>query len=75
MPRGLRDDGAGDADTFVDITDTVERKIDALRSHVSQMPDPDGVDARIRAWAEATARQAGFAPGALAEGFLRVDTQ
>ncbi len=66
---------AGDADTFVHITDTVERKIDALRSHVSQMPDPEGVDARIRAWAEATARQAGFAPGALAEGFVRVDTQ
>jgi LmbE family N-acetylglucosaminyl deacetylase len=65
---------AGDADTFVDITDTVDRKIDALRSHVSQMPDPEGIDARIRAWAEASARQAGFAAGAFAEGFLRVES-
>jgi LmbE family N-acetylglucosaminyl deacetylase len=65
---------AGDADTFVDITDTVERKLDALRSHVSQMPDPEGIDTRIRAWAEANARQAGLPPGTLAEGFLRVDT-
>jgi LmbE family N-acetylglucosaminyl deacetylase len=73
-PREVYLMSAGDADTFVDITDTLERKLDALRSHVSQMPDPDGIDTRIRAWAEANARQAGFPPGTLAEGFLRVDT-
>jgi LmbE family N-acetylglucosaminyl deacetylase len=65
---------AGDADTFVDITDTVDRKIEALRSHVSQMPDPEGIEVRIRAWAEASAQQGGFAAGAFAEGFLRVES-
>jgi LmbE family N-acetylglucosaminyl deacetylase len=65
---------AGGADTFVDITETIERKVDALRAHVSQMPDPDATGVRIRAWAEASAQQAGFAPGTLAEGFVRVET-
>jgi LmbE family N-acetylglucosaminyl deacetylase len=73
-PREVYLMSAGDADTFVDITHTVERKVDALRSHTSQMPDPEGIDARIRAWAEANARQAGFPQGSMAEGFLRVDT-
>src|SRR3954468_21794798 len=32
---------------FVDITDTFERKLEALRCHVSQMTDVDGLDERI----------------------------
>jgi LmbE family N-acetylglucosaminyl deacetylase len=35
---------------WVDVTATVERKIDALRCHVSQIPDPAGLAERIRAW-------------------------
>jgi LmbE family N-acetylglucosaminyl deacetylase len=66
---------APELDTFVDITDTVDRKIEALRSHASQMPDPEGMEARIRAWGEATAGRAGLPAGHLAEGFLRVGTQ
>jgi LmbE family N-acetylglucosaminyl deacetylase len=62
-------------DTFVDITDTVERKLDALRSHVSQHPDPARLDGLIRDWAAANARAAGLPDGVLAEAFLRVDTQ
>jgi LmbE family N-acetylglucosaminyl deacetylase len=62
------------SDVFVDITDTVDRKIEALLSHVSQMPDPAGTEARIRAWGAATAERAGLPPGRLAEGFLRVAT-
>src|SRR3954469_14698605 len=61
-------------DVFVDITDTFERKIEALRCHVSQHPDPEGLDARIRAWNAATAAQGGLPEGRLAESFLRVDT-
>jgi len=64
---------AAEPDVFVDITDAVERKIEALRCHVSQMPDPGGIEERIRSWAEAIAAAGGFAPGRLAEGFLRVD--
>ena len=62
------------ADTFVDITDTIDRKIDALRAHDSQHPDPAGLDERIRAWGAMTAQSAGFPEGRYAEGFLRIDT-
>jgi LmbE family N-acetylglucosaminyl deacetylase len=39
------------ADTWVDIGATLDRKIDALRAHASQIHDPDGLAARIRSWA------------------------
>jgi LmbE family N-acetylglucosaminyl deacetylase len=35
---------------WVDVTGTVDRKIAALRCHASQVADPDGLEARIRAW-------------------------
>jgi LmbE family N-acetylglucosaminyl deacetylase len=63
------------ADTFVDITDAVERKLDALRSHVSQHPDPARLDGIIREWGTNVAREAGLPEGRLAEGFLRIDTR
>jgi LmbE family N-acetylglucosaminyl deacetylase len=61
-------------DTFVDITGTVERKLEALRSHVSQHADPDALDRLIRDWAAANAKLVGLPDGILAEAFLRVDT-
>ncbi len=66
---------AGVSDVFVDITDTFERKMDALRCHVSQHPDPGGLDERIRAWNAANAALGGLPEGRLAESYLRVDTQ
>ena len=36
------------ADTWVDVSDTLERKVDALRAHASQIHDPDGLGERIR---------------------------
>ena len=36
----------------VDISSTIDRKIDALRAHVSQIKEPDKLDERIRAWAK-----------------------
>jgi LmbE family N-acetylglucosaminyl deacetylase len=65
---------ASDPDVFVDVTDTLERKVEALRCHVSQMPDPVGIEERVRTWAEAMTAAAGFPSGRLSEGFLRVDT-
>jgi LmbE family N-acetylglucosaminyl deacetylase len=65
---------AGVPDVFVDITDTFDRKMEALRCHVSQHPDPDGLDARIRAWNAANAALGGLPEGRLAESYLRVDT-
>jgi LmbE family N-acetylglucosaminyl deacetylase len=35
-------------DTWIDVTATVDRKIEALRSHASQLHDPEAVFARIR---------------------------
>src|SRR5689334_13734697 len=62
-------------DVFVDITDTFDRKIEALRCHVSQHPDPEGLDDRVRGWNALNAEQGGLPAGRLAETYLRVDTQ
>jgi LmbE family N-acetylglucosaminyl deacetylase len=65
---------APDPDCFVDITETIGRKLDALHSHVSQHQDPERLDGMIRAWGEMVGELGGFPAGRLAEGFLRVDT-
>ena len=39
------------ADTWVDVSATLERRIDALRAHASQIHDLDGLAGRIRKWA------------------------
>ncbi|HYN48444.1 MAG TPA: PIG-L deacetylase family protein [Candidatus Nanopelagicales bacterium] len=36
---------------WVDVAATLDRKVDALRCHASQVADPAGLEARIRAWA------------------------
>src|SRR3954471_11520265 len=36
------------ADTWIDVSDTIDRKVDALRAHASQITDPDGLAERIR---------------------------
>ena len=66
--------GTSSPDVFIDITDHVDRKLDALRAHVSQHPDPDSLDAMIRGWGEMIAELAGYEKGRLAEGFQRVVT-
>jgi LmbE family N-acetylglucosaminyl deacetylase len=62
-------------DTFVDITEQVDRKLDALRRHESQHRDPAGLDPLIREWAAANAAEGGLPEGRLAEAFLRLDTR
>ncbi len=62
-------------DVFVDITDTVERKLDVLRSHASQMQDPSNLDGMIKDWTRGLAQLGGLPDGRFAEAFLRVDTQ
>ncbi len=39
------------ADAWVDVSGTLQRKLDALAEHRSQITDPDGLAERIRAWA------------------------
>ena len=65
---------AGTPNRFVDVTDTFDRKIDALRSHASQHSDWDPIAEMIRGWLTATAKLAGFPDGRLAEGFYGLDT-
>ena len=65
---------ASNPDRFVDTTDMLERKLEALRSHVSQHPDPAMLDDLIRNWGEMVAQLAGYPQGHLAEGYLVVNT-
>ena len=54
---------------YVDITDTLPRKLAALRCHISQLPDPDGLEERLRGWLSRSAAQGGLPEGRLAEAF------
>jgi hypothetical protein len=52
----------------VDVTATLQRKLDALRAHPSQIRHPDRLEPRIRDWA----REEGQAIGVEAAEALRV---
>jgi LmbE family N-acetylglucosaminyl deacetylase len=60
---------------FVDVTDKLDRKVAALRAHVSQTAHMDDIEGLLRAWMGGQAYQAGFAPGRLAEAYHVIDTQ
>jgi LmbE family N-acetylglucosaminyl deacetylase len=63
------------SDTYVDVTATFDKKVAALRAHVSQETDRDGQLAdRLRGWLTVNAKQAGWADGLLAESFFRLET-
>jgi LmbE family N-acetylglucosaminyl deacetylase len=53
---------------WVDVTTTIDRKIEALRAHASQIREPEALEARIREWA----RDEGAAIGVEAAEALRV---
>lgn len=59
---------------FVDTTNAIDRKIEALLCHRSQMPDPDRMPDLITTWARAMAERAGLGSDRCAEGFERVET-
>jgi LmbE family N-acetylglucosaminyl deacetylase len=61
-------------DRYVDVTDTFDRKLEALRRHESQMTDVEGMESRVRTWLGAQAVRGGLASGRLAESFLVSDT-
>ena len=56
------------ADTWVDVGATLDRKLDALRAHASQIHDPEGLATRIRSWAA----EEGAGIGATAAEALRL---
>ena len=49
----------------MDISSTLDRKLEALRAHASQIHEPDALETRIRSWAaeEGTGIGAGAAEG------------
>jgi LmbE family N-acetylglucosaminyl deacetylase len=60
--------------TYIDITDTFELKLSALREHVSQVSHNPDLEQMLRAWGAAVAEQAAFQDGRLAEAFRVVNT-
>jgi LmbE family N-acetylglucosaminyl deacetylase len=56
-------------DHIVDVTDAVERKIAALRAHVSQTAHVPDLDQRIRSLGGMWARRFGLAAGRIGEAF------
>jgi LmbE family N-acetylglucosaminyl deacetylase len=63
-----------DANATVDITEHFDRKLRALRCHVSQHVDPDAMAASVRSWNAANAERGGLPVGRLAERFFVVDS-
>jgi LmbE family N-acetylglucosaminyl deacetylase len=61
-------------DHMIDITDTFDRKIAAIRAHASQVAHIDDLAAQIRPRYEAAAREAGLPAGAVAEAFSVIRT-
>ena len=64
----------GEPNRFVDITAVLDRKLEALKSHVSQHQRPEMLDQLIGDWGRMVGERAGFPPGHLAEGFRAIDT-
>jgi LmbE family N-acetylglucosaminyl deacetylase len=62
------------ADLHIDITDTFDKKIAALRAHDSQTGHRDDLEDMIRGWLTLNAEAAGLGAGRLAEAFKVVPT-
>ena len=62
--------------TYVDVTDALPRKVEALRAHVSQTGhwEPGRLERLLEDWAGGIASEAGLGPGRYAEKFLLFPT-
>ena len=58
-----------EANSFVDVTDTFDAKIAALRAHTSQTAHDGGLETRLKDTAASAAQRAGLPSGRLAEVF------
>lgn len=59
----------------VDITDTFDRKLAALRAHISQTAHRTDLEQMLRDWTGGNARVAGLPEGRLAEMYRAIDTR
>lgn len=64
-----------DANVFVDITEVLPTKLQALKSHESQISDPAWIETLLSDWASANAEAADLSEGRFAELFRAVDTR
>jgi len=67
--------GGADGLEHVDVTDQMDRKMSALRCHVSQLTDPDGMEQRIRERFQQIAADRGLPEGRSVELFRVLDTR
>ena len=65
--------GSPDPNHFVDITDTFDRKIAALRAHESQTGHLDNLADMLRGWLSRSAELGGLPQGRLAEAFQVIE--
>jgi LmbE family N-acetylglucosaminyl deacetylase len=63
-----------ESDLRVDVTDTFDRKVAALRAHESQTGHREGLEDMLRSWLSAGAEAGGMPGGRLAESFKVVPT-
>lgn len=63
--------GRREANTYIDITETIDVKLAALRKHVSQLGDWDPEE-RVREWTAETGKKVGYLH---AEGYYRITLQ
>src|SRR3954471_2551430 len=66
--------GMDRANHYVDITESFDRKMAALHAHVSQHPEPDGLDEMVRGWNAMNAQAGGLPDGHVAEAFWVLET-
>lgn len=66
--------GGANADHYVDVTDTYDLKLAALRAHVSQTAHMEDLDGMLRGWLGVNAAAAGLPVGRLAEAYRVVNT-
>jgi LmbE family N-acetylglucosaminyl deacetylase len=62
------------ANRYVDVTDTFEQKLAALKAHVSQTAHMEDLEGMLRTWLKVNAATAGFGEDRLAEAFKVVNT-
>jgi LmbE family N-acetylglucosaminyl deacetylase len=66
--------GHPEPDHYVDVTDTVDAKLAALRAHASQTSHRDDLEEFVRGFLALNARRGGLPEGRLAEAFKVVST-
>jgi len=66
--------GGPQPNRYVDVTDTFDRKVAALRAHASQTSHMTDLEGMLRGWLTANAVAGGFPDGRLAEAFQVIAT-